>query len=196
VKNACKSCRREGEKLFLKGERCYGTKCAMIKRPYGPGDHGPEMRRKPSEYGKQLREKQKLASIYGISAQMLEGMYTKSEKTIGSTTENLIKAVVMRIDNVAYLTGNFSSRSCARQAVSHKKVKLNGKKVSVPSIILKPGDKIICENENDPDKKISKLPAWIEYIKRDSAFSVKREPLSEELDISINESLVVEYYSR
>jgi small subunit ribosomal protein S4 len=196
MKNACKSCRREGEKLFLKGERCYAQKCAMIKRPYGPGDHGPGMKKKVSEYGRQLREKRKLSAIFGISASMLEGTYKKSDKASGNTTENLMKSIILRLDNFAYTIGLFSSRSAARQAVSHRALRLNGRRVSVASITLKAGDEVEIVKKSSEEPKISKLPAWTEYQKSTKKFIIKREPMLDEIDINVNESLVAEYYSR
>jgi len=196
MKKACKRCRREGAKLMLKGDRCFTTKCAFSRRSYVPGDHGPTQRTKLSEFGRQLREKQKSKSVYGISESTLSKYYKLADKAEGNTTENLIKILELRIDNVVYRAGFASSRSQSRQKVSHGLVSLNGKRVTVPSIILSEKDKVKINYKAEEKNVKSDLPNWISVDMKKKEIIIKHIPQREEVDLSINESLVAEYYSR
>lgn len=193
---ACKKCRREGEKLMLKGERCFGTKCAMTKRPYVPGQHGPNQRVKISEYGRQLREKQKVKRIYGLSESDLKRIYVEADRLSGNTAENLIKLIESRLDNAVYRTGICDSRSSARQITSHKHVFIDDSKVSIPSIRIKIGQKLSFDKTITSEFKKLKPAAWIKLDDKTHKFEYLRLPSREELDFNVNESLVVEYYSR
>ena len=194
---ACKKCRREGEKLLLKGDRCMSPKCSMIKRPYGPGQHGAQSNTKFSEYGRQLREKQKIKKIYGIEEAALRGYYNKAEKNMGSTSENLIRFLESRLDNIVYRSNIFNSRSTAKQFVTHGKAILNGQKVTIPSILLSPGDIITLNGvEITAKKKNENFPSWIDLNIKEKQIIIKNLPTRQEIPININESLIVEYYSR
>jgi len=196
MKNACKKCRREGAKLMLKGDRCFTTKCAFSRRSYVPGDHGPTQRTKLSEFGRQLREKQKSKAVYGIGESCLAKYYVIADKSLGNTTENLIMLLESRVDNIVYRAGFASSRSQARQKVSHGLVSLNGKKVTVPSIQIKKNDKIKINYKVEEKNVKSDLPSWIDVDLKKKEIIIKHIPLRDEVDLSINESLVAEYYSR
>lgn len=167
-------------------------KCSVVTRPYVPGQHGPTMKMKLSEYGKQLREKQKVKKIYNLSENTLLGYYSKSEKKIGDTRENLILALETRIDNVIFRAGFVQSRSSARQMVSHGKFRLNGRKVTIPSIALKSGDVIEFSDKDKINEK--RLPKWLSAEKNKLQF--KRTPERSEIDFVADENLVVEFYSR
>lgn len=197
MKKACKKCRREGAKLMLKGDRCFTTKCSFSRRSYVPGDHGPMQRIKLSEYGKQLREKQKAKAVYGISESALSEYYSEADIKEGNTTENLISSLETRADNVVYRAGFAVSRSEARQGVSHGLVKLNGKKITVPSIALKPSDKLeILYKASEKVVKKDDIPNWLNVDAKKKIVEVKHLPNRDEVDLSINEKLVAEYYSR
>ena len=192
----CRKCRREGEKLLLKGDRCLGPKCAMTKRSYPPGQHGMQMTKKLSEYGRQLRAKQCLKKIYGLSESMLKKYYQISEKNKGNTTEYLISHLELRLDNVIYRANLSPSRSAARQSVSHGKTILNGQKVTIPSIILKPEDKITFSRGVNFEKINSQNVSWISADPKKGEISIKHIPKREEIELNVNENLVVEFYSR
>lgn len=194
---ACKKCRRENEKLLLKADRCIGPKCAMVKRPYAPGQHGSTQRNKPSEYAKQLREKQKLKKIYNIQESHLRKYYNLAEKMVGNTAENLLILLETRIDNVVYKAGFFKSRSEAKQYISHAKAKINNKKVSVPSILTKPKDIIqVGKLDTDLKKGAGSIPSWIKVDYKKSEVLVNNYPTREKIDINVNENLIIEFYSR
>ncbi len=181
---------------MLKGDRCFTTKCAFSRRSYVPGDHGPTQRTKLSEFGKQLREKQKSKSVYGLSESTLSKYYALADKSEGNTTENLIKILESRIDNVVYRAGFASSRPQSRQKVSHGLVSLNGGRVTVPSILLSEGDKIKINYKPEEKNVKSDIPNWIEVDAKKKEITIKHIPNRDEVDLSINESLVAEYYSR
>lgn len=194
---SCKKCRREGEKLMLKSERCASPKCAMVKRPYAPGQHGQSFQRKMSEYGKQLREKQKARRIYGISEKQFAGYAEQADKMQGNSAENLLRLIETRLDNVVYRLGFTGSRSHARQVVSHGLFKVNGQKVTVPSYLVKVGDKIEPSNkENFKDATLSTASTWLDADLKKHEGYVKALPTRQEIDTTINESLIIEYYSR
>ncbi|MCP5468493.1 MAG: 30S ribosomal protein S4 [Deltaproteobacteria bacterium] len=201
---ACKLCRREGLKLFLKGDRCYTDKCAIERRPYPPGQHG-QGRNKFSEYGSQLREKQKVKRIYGVLENQFRLTFERADRKKGITGQNLLYELESRLDNFVYRAGFARSRSEARQLVLHRHFKLNGHKVSIPSLMVKPGDSIEVK---DKSKKIEimqtalegvdrrGLPSWIELDKENLKATFKGEPQREELTLPITEQLIVELYSK
>lgn len=193
---ACKKCRREGDKLMLKGERCFSAKCALTRRPYIPGQHGPSSRTKLSEYGRQLREKQKIKRIYGLSESDLERVYREAERIQGNTAENIIKLIESRVDNVVYRTGVCQSRSDSRQVVSHGHVLLDGKKMSTASAQVNPGQSISFDKTVKVETKKIKPASWIKQNEKTKTFEYTTRPSREEIDLNINENLVVEYYSR
>ncbi|MGC8861427.1 MAG: 30S ribosomal protein S4 [Armatimonadota bacterium] len=202
----CKRCRREGVKLYLKGDKCYSRKCPVEKRPYPPGQHGQgRMQRKLSDYGVQLREKQKMRRIYGISERQFRLYVREAIRRPGVTGENLLQLLEMRLDNTVYRLGLASSRAQARQFVSHGHVLVNGKKVNIPSYQLRPNDTIqVHENA----RKIAPLaaaveasggralPPWLEFDANEMRGTVLSAPIRDEIDTDVQESLIVEFYSR
>ena len=194
---ACKKCRREGEKLSLKGERCLSTKCAMNKRPYAPGDHGQGFHGKMSEYGKQLREKQKAKKIYNISESHLRKYATEAERIPGIKTENIMRLIETRIDNIVYRLGFAVSRSSARQMVSHGGFKVNGQRVTISSYQLKIAD-VIEPMRPARFKDLSLNPSitWLEADTKKLSGKVKHFPVRDEIDTPVNENLIIEFYSR
>ena len=194
---ACKKCRRENEKLMLKGERCLSPKCAMVKRPYAPGQHGQSFRGKVSEYGKQLREKQKARRIYGIGERQFANYAEKADKLEGNTAENLLILLESRLDNTLYRLGLAPSRSSARQIVAHGRFAVNDKKVSIPSFLVKPGDKI-NPIKKEAFKEVSgqNTATWMNFDQKSLSGTVNHTPTREEIDTTVNESLIIEFYSR
>lgn len=199
----CKKCRRENEKLFLKGERCFSPKCAMVKRNYPPGLHGPKRQSRPTQYGMQLREKQKVKKIYGVLEKQFRNYYTKAARQSGNASENLLRLLEMRLDNVVYRLGLASSRNLARQLVSHGHLCVNNKKVTIPSYQVKVGDKISVKpgNEQTPlfrdflkASKKRDLPDWLELNELEG--KVTSLPKLDEIMQSFNMSLIIEFYSR
>ena len=200
----CKLCRREGQKLFLKGERCYSDKCAFAHRGYAPGQHG-QARKKLSEYGIQLREKQKVRRYYGVLEAQFAHYYELAERKPGMTGENLLKILESRLDNVVYRMGFASSRAEARQLVVHGHFTVNGKRVDIPSYLIKEGDVVaICEKSRTSDKMKAVLeangarptPLWIEVNRDAFEGKVVRMPAREDIDLEVQELLIVEYYSK
>ena len=200
----CKLCRREGQKLFLKGERCYSDKCAFTHRGYAPGQHG-QARKKLSEYGIQLREKQKTRRYYGVLEAQFAHYFELAEKKAGMTGENLLKILESRLDNVVYRMGFASSRAEARQLVVHGHFTVNGKRVDIPSYLTKAGDVIaICEKSRTSDKVKAVLeanaarptPLWVEVNTENYEGKIVREVESTDIDLEVQELLIVEYYSR
>ena len=198
----CRLCRREGQKLFLKGDRCFTDKCAFVRRSYAPGQHGAA-KKKMSNYGVQLREKQKARRIYGVLEKQFRAYYEKAEHMKGISGENLLKLLEMRLDNVVYRLGYGASRNEARQLVTHGHFLVNGKKVDIPSYRCVPGDVIAIKEQslNHPAVKAaleSKLKR-VEFVTFDEnklAGTYVRYPERSELNLDINESLIVEYYNR
>ena len=201
---SCKQCRREGVKLYLKGERCLSGKCAFDHRSTAPGQHGAA-RKKVSEYGLQLREKQKARRYYGVLERQFEIYYEMAEKKEGMTGENLLIILERRLDNVVYRMGMASSRKEARQLILHGHFTLNGKKVNIPSLIVKAGDVITVKETSRSSEKFKALaeaaathnaPKWLE-VKAD-AFTAKVAtlPAREDIDFDFNEQLIVELYSK
>ncbi|NLW08826.1 MAG: 30S ribosomal protein S4 [Firmicutes bacterium] len=200
----CRMCRREGEKLFLKGARCLSDKCSFNRRSYAPGEHG-QGRRKISEYGLQLREKQKLRRIYGILEAQFARYFDLAEKKRGITGENLLQLLETRLDNVVYRLQLASSRREARQMVRHGFFQVNGKKVSIPSYQLKAGDVIQLKEkalQSPYFKSIlegndgQNIPEWLELDTNTWTGRVKNIPSREQIDVPIQEHLIVELYSR
>ena len=198
----CKICRREGMKLFEKGEKCYTEKCGVEKRNYPPGVH-VETRRKVTEYGIRLREKQKVKRMYGLSENQFKRWFAMAEKAKGVTGTNLLVFLERRLDNMVYRLGLAVSRKEARQLVSHTHVTVNGKTVDIPSYLVKEGDEIAIRHKNLPSVKDALesvvrrgLPSWLELEKEAMKGKVKLLPTREDISIPIKEQLIVEYYSR
>ena len=201
---ACKLCRREGKKLYLKGDRCISGKCALERRTSRPGQHGADVK-KMREYGMQLREKQTTKRYYGVLEKQFRNLYEEAARKEGMTGENLLVLLERRLDNVVYRMGMAESRKEARQLVLHAHFTLNGKKVNIPSISVKPGDVIaVKENSRDLTKikglleaQSSKLsPKWLEVNKENGSAKVVAMPAREDIDFEINEQLIVEFYSK
>ncbi|MEA1939266.1 MAG: 30S ribosomal protein S4 [Candidatus Caldatribacteriota bacterium] len=203
---ACKLCRREGVKLFLKGDRCYSDKCPIEKGAALPGKNAKSFRpRKPSTYGVRIREKQKLRKYYGLLEKQFKAYFKKAERKKGITGENLIELLERRLDNIMYRTGIVKSRAQARQLVLHSHILVNGKKVNIPSyqvniddtIEIKEKSKNIEELKEIKEGKIEvNVSSWIEFIPEQLKGKVIKFPSKEELNLPIEEKLVVEYYSR
>lgn len=202
--SVCRLCRREGIKLYLKGSRCETEKCAIEKRAYPPGQHGQE-RSKFSEYGVQLREKQKVKRIYGVLEKPFRNYFFAADKKKGVTGENLLQSLELRFDNVIYRMGLAPSRNAARQLVRHKHFTVNGKKMDVPSYILKQGD-IITPNPSKGKKKPvneaieniknKTLPEWLAFDTDSKQGIIQGMPTREDVKLPIEEQLIVELYSR
>jgi small subunit ribosomal protein S4 len=203
----CKLCRREGEKLFLKGERCFSPKCAFERRSYAPGAHGrqSQFRRKESDYSMQLRAKQKARRVYGIYERQFRRYFREAQRQKGLTGLNLLILLESRLDNVVYRLGFASSRAQARQLVQHGHFEVNGRKTSVPSYLVQAGD-IIAVRESSRDvthfKEVSEIidpsqvPAWLSLDLSNLIGKVVDLPSRDDIDISLDEQLIVEYYSR
>jgi len=199
----CKLCRREGTKLFLKGERCYSPKCPIEKKQaLPPGQHGVRRRRKLSDFGVQLREKQKLKRLYGISEKQLKSYFARALKKKGDTGEVLLQLLETRLDNFVYRLGFVLSRSVARQLVSHGHISVEGKKVDIPSFEVKPGQTVALSSKAIGFDYVKKsladkektIPTWLE--KKAAVGRMKRLPKREEVEADVDENLVVEFYSR
>ena len=201
---ACRLCRREGTKLFLKGERCMTGKCALDRRSTAPGQHGAA-NKKVREYGMQLREKQKTKRYYGVLEKQFVNYYSEAERKTGMTGENLLVLLERRLDNVVYRMGMAESRKQARQLVLHAHFTLNGKKVTIPSISVKVGD-VIAIKETSRDLTTVKglieaaatkiTPKWLEVNKENATAKVIALPAREDIDFDFNEKLIVELYSK
>lgn len=200
----CRLCRREGAKLFLKGDRCYSQKCAFTNRPAPPGQHGMGRRSKVSEYGTQLREKQKVKRAYGVLESQFHKYFEIGAKMKGKTGENLLQLLERRLDNVAYRLGLGDSRAQSRQIVMHGHVRVNGKKVDIPSYIVKDGDEISVAPKSASSEhfKILKeqgdkaVPKWLEFDIANLVGRVVAMPERDDIDLTIAEHLIVELYSR
>ena len=200
----CRICRREGQKLFLKGSRCYTDKCSVTRRNYAPGDHG-QRNKKLSEYGTQLREKQKTKAFYGVGEKQFRKYFEMAENKKGITGEILLQILESRIDNVVYRAGFGASRAQARQLVNHGHFEVNGKKVDIASYLVKPGD-VIALREIKKDNKIIKenveinaskpVPEWIEKDNEKVQAKILRLANREDVDIPVEEHLIVELYSK
>ncbi|MEW6082462.1 MAG: 30S ribosomal protein S4 [Bacillota bacterium] len=204
TKAVCRQCRREGGKLFLKGEKCYTPKCPVDKRNYPPGEHG-QGRKKVSEYGIQLREKQKVRKVYGVLEAQFRRYFRKAEQSRGVTGEILLQLLERRLDNVVHRMGAGASRAEARQLVRHGHFTVNGKKVDVPSYLVKQGDIVAVKPKFRDDARMKELqefakgrsfPEWLEVDVDNMAAKVLRYPNRENIDIPVEEHLIVELYSR
>ena len=198
----CRLCRREGQKLFLKGERCYGGKCAIEKRNYAPGQHG-QARKKTSDYGLQLREKQKAKRFYGMQEKQFRNLFAKAAKRAGKTGDNLLILLETRLDNCVYRLGFASSRKEARQLVVHGHFTVNGKKAQAPAMELKAGDVIAVKEKSTKSPKFKEIkemsitvPAWMTLDVDKLEGKVVAMPTREEIDTPVAEHLIVELYSK
>ena len=203
----CKLCRREGQKLFLKGDRCLSPKCAVDRRPFAPGDHGRKnvMRRKVSEYGVQLREKQKARRMYGVLERQFRRYFEEASRRKGLTGATLLSLLESRLDNVVYRLGFADSRSQARQLVRHGHFLVNGTKTDIPSYLVSTGDVIAVRDrsrsatyfkERSLVSSGGNLPTWLSMDGASMTGSVLNDPTREEITVPLNEQLIVEYYSR
>lgn len=200
----CRLCRREGAKLYLKGDRCYSDSCSFTKRSYAPGQHG-QARKKVSEYGLQLREKQRARRVYGVLEGQFRTYFDKADRQKGITGENLLLLLERRLDNVVYRLGFAASRTQARQLVRHRHFTVNGKRVDIPSYQIKPGDVIQVKETSKQSPLIKEIaeavttkttPAWLEVQAEEMIGKIVRYPNRDEIDTPIQEHLIVELYSR
>ena len=202
--SVCRLCRREGTKLFLKGDRCYGPKCAVGKRPTPPGQHGQARQRKQSEYGMQLREKQKMRRAYGVLETQFHRYFLKAENQRGITGENLLTMLERRLDNVVYRLGFGASRAQARQLVRHGHIQINDKKVSMPSQMVEVNDVITIRAKSAESEYFKALregtgrvvPKWLTLDAAQLKGTVTAMPQRDDIDLTIQEHLIVELYSR
>ena len=201
---ACKLCRREGTKLFLKGDRCTSGKCALDRRSTAPGQHGAAAK-KQREYGMQLREKQKTKRYYGVLEKQFKNYFVEADRKEGMTGENLLKLIERRLDNVVYRMGMAESRRDARQLVLHEHFTLNGKKVNIPSIIVRAGDVVAVKENFRGSAKCKELaeklqtktaPKWLDVDKTTLSAKVVALPAGDDIDFEFNEQLIVELYSK
>ena len=204
----CKLCRREGQKLFLKGERCMSAKCAMERRPYPPGQHGRETqfrRGRASDYSRQLREKQKARRIYGVMEKQFRRYYKEAVRQKGLTGENLLVLLESRLDNVIYRLGFADSRAQARQLVLHGHFWFNGRPSNIPSRLVKSGDLIAVRRQSQQKTYFKErvqimeeqsVPGWLSFDPRDMSGRILNLPSREEIDLPVNEQMIVAYYSR
>ncbi|HPC76409.1 MAG: 30S ribosomal protein S4 [Thermovirgaceae bacterium] len=201
----CRLCRAEGTKLFLKGDRCYTEKCAINKRNYKPGQHGQSRRVKVSEYGLRLREKQKLRRFYGVNESQFRRFYAAASRMAGQTGHNFLRLLETRLDNVVYRFGIGVSRPQARQFVRHGHVTVNGRKVDIPSYLVKAGD-VIAIGERSRDKALLKenievaasraIPEWLQFDAERQEGRILALPNREQIEVPVKEQLVVEFYAR
>ncbi|NUM81093.1 30S ribosomal protein S4 [bacterium] len=205
TKSVCRQCRREGLKLFLKGDRCYTEKCALERREYAPGQHGQLRKTKPTEFGVQLREKQKVREIYGILEKQFRKTFYKAERLQGIAGDNLIKLLESRLDNLIYRLGFANSRREARLLVTQKHFMVNNKKVNIPSAFLKPGDVISVREKSQKMARIlgavdaaqrRGIPEWLDFDREKFSGVVRSLPSRDQITTPINENLIVEYYSK
>ncbi len=201
---SCRLCRREGMKLYLKGERCYTDKCAIERRQYAPGQHG-QRRKKPSEYGIQLREKQKAKRIYGVLERQFANYFELAERKKGITGENLLQILERRLDNTVYRLGFATSRKEGRQLVLHGHFTVNGKKVNIPSYLVNEGDVIAVKETSKKSDKFKQIieatagkvaPQWLEVDAENLVGKVVALPTKEDIDVPIEDHLIVELYSK
>ena len=202
----CRLCRRELEKLYLKGARCYSRKCGVERREYKPGQHGPTARpAKLSHYGEQLREKQKMRIIYGVRERQFRNYFAEAVRQRGVTGENLLRLLEVRLDNVVYRAGFATSRSQSRQLVNHGHFRVNGRRVDIPSYLVRPGDKVeVLDNSRKIPVIIAALesagaraiPGWLKLDANAFAATIEALPIRDDIDTDIREQLIVEFYSR
>ena len=201
----CRQCRREGEKLFLKGEKCFSDKCAIERRSYAPGQHGQKSGMRLSDYGKQLREKQKTRRIYGVLERQFRKTYAEASRSKGVTGERLLQLLETRLDSVAYRMGFGASRTEARQVVRHNGILVNGKRVNIPSYRIRPGDVVEVAGRAKEQLRVKAsaeaaesrgIPEWLEVDSKGMKGTFKSLPARSDLTNSINESLIIELYSK
>ncbi|MCS6911905.1 MAG: 30S ribosomal protein S4 [Myxococcales bacterium] len=201
----CRLCRREDMKLFLKGERCYKDKCSYERRAYAPGQHGQNRRRKASDYGEQLREKQKVKRIYGIAERQFRGYYYRAIRMRGVTGENLLMLLERRLDNIVYRLGFARDHAEARQLVRHGHIQVNGKRIDIPSYLVRVNDQIQVREKSRKIASIADglemvdrrgVPKWLELDKEAMRGRVTAMPAREDLTMPIREQLIVELYSK
>jgi len=201
----CRQCRREGEKLFLKGEKCFTDKCAIERRSYAPGQHGQKSGARLSDYGKQLREKQKIRRIYGLLERQFHKVYVEAARSKGVTGERLLQLLETRLDTVIYRMGFGASRTESRQIVRHNGILVNGKRVNIPSYQVRPGDTLEVSEKAKEQLRIKGaseaaasrgLPDWLEVDSKGLKGKLKALPARSELASTINESMVIELYSK
>jgi len=201
---SCRLCRREGIKLFLKGERCYTDKCSISRRAYAPGQHG-QARKKMSEYGIQLREKQKVRRFYGVLESQFSKYFEMAAKRKGITGENLLQILETRLDNTVYRLGLGTSRPESRQLVNHGHFTINGKRVNIPSYLVKVGDVIAVADKSKSSPKVKSIseitggkviPKWLEFDSENLVGKVAALPSREDVDLPVKEHLIVELYSK
>jgi small subunit ribosomal protein S4 len=200
----CRLCRRQGMKLFLKGERCFTPKCAVERRPSPPGDHS-QRRRKVSEYGEHLKEKQKVRAIYGVLERQFRKHFDQAKRLPGATGENLLKLLETRLDNVVYRLGFADNRAQARQLVNHGHIALNGRRTDIPSALVRQGDVVSVysrSRETEYFKIVAEtlqkksVPRWLELDSPALSGRILTPPSREDIETNVNEQLVVEFYSR
>lgn len=201
----CRLCRREGQKLFLKGERCYTGKCSVARRSYAPGQHGQARNKKASEYGRQLRTKQYAKHYYGVLEGQFRHYFEMAENMQGVTGENLLRLLESRLDNVVYRLGFASSRAEARQLVTQGHFTVNGRKVNIPSYLVKVGQTVAVKESSRSLEKIKAIvesnssrvvPKWLEVNRDNMDAKVAAMPVREDIDLPIEETLIVELYSK
>ncbi|MGF7186118.1 small subunit ribosomal protein S4 [Desulfitispora alkaliphila] len=202
--SVCRLCRREGSKLYLKGDRCYSDKCAIDRRAYAPGQHG-QRRTKVSEYGIQLREKQKARRIYGVLESQFRKYFKEADRQKGVTGDNLMRLLERRLDNIVFRLGLAGSRAEARQLIRHGHFTVNGKKVDIPSYLVKAGQEIAVRDKSKNSAKFKEIseaaghktaPAWLELDSENLVGRIVALPSREDIDVPIEEHLIVELYSR
>ena len=206
--SVCKLCRREGEKLFLKGQRCYSPKCAFERRGFPPGDHGKDAqfrRRRVSDYSRQLREKQKARRIYSVTEKQFRRYYRAALQRRGVTGENLLQMLERRLDNVVYRLGFAESRAQARVLVTHGHFNVNGRRTDIPSMLVRPGDVVLVRPESRTRTYFKELPAlaetrttprWLDRDLKDLAGRIVQNPERQDIDANLHEQLIIEFYSR
>ena len=200
----CRLCRREGMKLFLKGDRCYTGKCAIDRRAYAPGQHGQSRGKKPTEYGIQLREKQKVRRIYGVQEKQFRSYYDKANRQKGMTGENLLRLLERRLDNVVFQLGFATSRPEARQLVRHGHFTVNGRRVDIPSFLVREGDVVGVKEASKSSPRLKEIlstldrtpPKWMSLDTNAATGTIVALPAREDIQLPIQEHLIVEKYSR
>jgi small subunit ribosomal protein S4 len=202
TESKCRLCRREGIKLFLKGDRCMSTKCAVERRQYPPGEHGQRRRRRITEYGLQLREKQKVKRIYGVLEKQFRRYFDRANRQKGVTGENLLRLLEMRLDNVVYRGGFAASRNAARQFITHRHFRVNGRTVSIPSYSLRVGDTVEVRDslkevaKSTLERRGAESISWLSVSPDKLSVAVLEAPSRESIPIPIQEQLIVELYSK
>jgi len=205
LESSCKQCRRVGEKLFLKGDRCSSPKCAMVKRNYAPGFHGPKGKKRLSDYGLQLQEKQKAKKYYGLLEKQFHLTFVKASKKKGDAGKNFLRALESRLDNVIFRLGWASSRSRARQLVTHGHFTVNGRKTDIPSFVVKVGQVLKIKKSSQSNRyfrnlgeKVKKAdrPSWLNFDTSDLSAKALHEPKETDLPQNFNVQMIIEYYSK